>query len=151
MSNAFTPLRRSNRLRANMYEKYVTNTKQYMQEIIKLMGEEYNRAKFEERIVRLTKIMRILIKGFKYMLVYGVFDVRIEPLEEAAKMFKNIYFRTFVWMKEAEDDPEGKRVLGKQVYKYREIYRNYRSFKIGIERDAFGLSDDLVDVIDGYI
>lgn len=148
---SYVPLRRSNRLHATMYEKYVEANKKYMQEIKKIMGGEFGRANLKKKIQILTKIMRILIEGFNSMLLYGIYDVREEPQGEAIKMFKNVYFRTFVWMKEADDEKEEQKILGKQIEKYRKMYKAYRLSNIGVVSDAFGLNDDLVDMIDAYI
>lgn len=151
MSNAFVPLKRSERLHDALYKKYVADNIRHMLSIKKIMDKKMVRASMKEKIVHLTKIMETLTKGFKSMLLYGVHVERDESEEISVKMFKNVYFKTFVWMKEADKQPEGQQVLGKRVEKYRKIYQSYRTSKIGIIQDAFGLTDDLMDVIDRYL
>ena len=151
MSNTFTPLKRSERLHETLYKKYLKDNKQQMLLVKKIMSEKMVRTNMKEKMVHLTKILEILVKTFKCMLFYGIDDNCENPEKAISKMFKNVYFKTFTWMREADKQPEGQRVLGEQVEKFRKLYKSYRNSKIGVIQNAFRLTDDLMDVIDQYI
>jgi len=151
VSDTYSPLRRSERLHLKMQEKYITNTKWYMKKITTLLGDRFRSAELKERIFLLTETIRILTKGFKFILLYGISDIRTDPADSAHKMFKGMYFRSFIWMQDTEKEPEAGMLLGKQVNKYRKMYRAYRRYKIGIGGGVHGLNDDLVDIIDSYM
>jgi hypothetical protein len=150
MSNTYVPLKRSERLHDALCKKYAKENKRQMLLVKMIMNKKMIYAKMKEKIECLTKILEIFIKTFNCMLFYGIDDSCENPEKVISKMFKNVYFKTFIWMREAGKQPEGQRVLGKQVEKFRKMYKSYRNAKIGVIQNAFRLTDDLMDVIDSY-